>query len=120
MPNGIITSLLIKLTIDFWYLSLIALLIKLVLLRYTATNKIGKVFMIWLTGSVTFFTIACICGIVFGSAGFYYIPFIMYIFAVGAELTFASIAFRIEAKRLMPAVIIGDGIFFFLLFIQWS
>src|SRR5690242_20743494 len=101
MPNGIITSLLIKLTFDFWYLSLLALLIKLVLLRYTATNKLSKVFLIWLIGSVTFYTIACISGIVFGKAGFYYIPFIMYIFSVAAEIGFMSAMFRMEAKRLM-------------------
>ncbi len=120
MPKGLITSLLIKLTFDFWYLTVIALLIKLVLIRYTATNSVVKVFLIWLSGTIAFYCIACLAGIIFSSAGFYYIPFIMYIMAVTVEIYFTSIVFRIGAKRLMPSLVIGDGIFFFLLFIQMA
>ena len=118
MPKGLITSLLIKLTVDYWYFTLIALVIKLFLVRFTATDSILKVILIWITGSITFFCIACLAGIVFSSTGFYYTPFIMYIFAVLAELTFMSIFFRISTKRLLPSVLIGNGLFFFLMFVQ--
>ena len=118
MPRGLITSLLIKLTVDFWYLTLFALLIKLVLIRYTATDSILKVFALWIVGTITFYCIACLAGIVFSSTGFYYIPFIMYSFAVLAEITFISTLFRINSRRLLPSVLIGNGLFFFLLFMQ--
>ena len=118
MPRGLITSLLIKLTVDFWYLTLFALLIKLVLIRYTATNSILKIFALWIVGTVTFYCIACIAGILFSSTGFYYIPFIMYSLAVLAELGFTSTLFKISSRRLLPSVLIGDGLFFFLLFMQ--
>ena len=118
MPKGLITSLLIKLTIDFWYLTLIALVIKLLLIRYTVTNSVLKVFLIWLTGSITFFCIACLSGIIFSSTGFYYLPFIMFSFAALAELTFTSFVFRITSQRLLPSLLIGNALFFFLLFMQ--
>ncbi len=118
MPNGLITSLLIKLTFDFWYLTLIALLVKLLLIRYTVTNSLIKVFLLWLSGSITFYCIACISGIVFSSTGFYYIPFIMFSFAVLGELAFTSIVFRFNSLRLMPSLLIGNALLFFLLFMQ--
>lgn len=118
MPRGLITSLLIKLTVDFWYLTLIALLLKLVLIRYTATNSIVKIFLLWIVGSITFYCIACLAGIVFSSTGFYYIPFIMYSLSVIAELAFSSTLFRISSRRLLPSVLIGNGLFFLLLFMQ--
>ena len=118
MPKGLITSLLIKLTIDFWYLTLLALLIKLLLIRYTVTDSVIRVFLLWFSGSITFYCIACLSGIVFSSTGFYYLPFIMYSFAVLAELAFTSIVFRLNAQRLLPSILIGNGLFFFLLFLQ--
>jgi hypothetical protein len=118
MPKGLITSLLIKLTIDFWYLTLLALLIKLVLIRYTATNSTLKVALIWITGTITFYCVACISGIIFSSTGFYYTPFIMFMVAALAELGFSSVVFRINSRRLLPSVLIGNGLFFFLLFMQ--
>ena len=118
MPKGLITSLLIKLTFDFWYLTLLALLIKLLLIRYTVTNSLIKIFLLWFFGSITFYCIACIVGIVFSAVGFYYIPFIMYSLAVLAELGFTSTVFRINSNRLLPSILIGNGIFFFLLFMQ--
>ena len=118
MPKGLITSLLIKLTIDFWYLTLIALLIKLLLIRYTATDSVIKVFLIWISGSIAFYCVACLAGIIFSGTGFYYIPFIMYTLAVLAELAFTSTVFRLSSRRLSPSVLIGDGLFFFLLFMQ--
>ena len=118
MPKGLITSLLIKLTFDFWYLTLLALLIKLLLIRFTVTNSIIKIFLIWICGTLASYSIACIAGIVFSSAGFYYIPFIMYSLAALAELGFSSIVFRINSNRLLPSILIGNGLFFFLLFMQ--
>jgi hypothetical protein len=118
MPKGLITSLLIKLTIDFWYLTLLALLIKLLLIRYTATNSVLKVTLMWFTGTITFYCVACISGIIFSSTGFYYTPFIMYMVATLAELGFSSVVFRINSRRLLPSVLIGNGLFFFLLFMQ--
>src|SRR5262245_40942526 len=113
MPQGLITSLLIKLTFDFWYFTLFALLLKFALIRFTATDSVIKVVLLWLVGSITFYCIACIAGIVFSSIGFYYIPFIMYSLAVIAELGFLSVLFRISSRRLVPSVLIGDGLFFF-------
>ncbi len=118
MPNGLITSLLIKLTFDFWYLTLLALLIKILLIRYTVTESLPKVFLLWISGSITFYCIACLSGIVFSSTGFYYLPFIMFILAVFAELAFTSIVFRLNSRRLLPSILIGNGFFFFLLFMQ--
>ncbi len=118
MPRGLITSLLIKLTVDFWYLTLFALLIKLVLIRYTATNSIVKVYLLWIVGSITFYCIACLAGLIFSSTGFYYMPFIMYFFSLLAEIAFSSTLFKISSKRLLPSVIIGNGLFFLLLFMQ--
>ena len=118
MPQGLITSLLIKLTFDFWYLTIFALLVKILLIRYTVTNSVLKIFLLWISGSATFYTIACLSGIVFSSTGFYYLPFIMFSFAVLAELAFTSIVFRINSARLIPSILIGNGLFFFLLFMQ--
>jgi len=118
MPQGLITSLLIKLTFDFWYLALIALLIKLALIRYTVTNELIKVILIWLLGSIAFYFLACILGIVFSSLKFIYIPFVMYAFSSLAEIGFSSVIFRISAKRLWPSIVLGNGLFFTILFIQ--
>ena len=118
MPKGLITSLLIKLTFDFWYFTLLALLIKVFLIRFTVTDSIVKVFLILVCGSLTFYSISCLAGIVFWSVGFYYIPFIMYTLAVLGEIGFTSIIFRLNPRRLIPEVLIGDGLFFALLFTQ--
>jgi hypothetical protein len=118
MPKGLITSLLIKLTFDFWYFTLLALLIKVFLVRFTVTDSIVKVFLIWISGTLAFYSVACISGILFSSVGFYYIPFIMYTLATIAEVGFTSIVFRMNSQRLWPSVLIGDGLFFFLLFMQ--
>ena len=118
MPKGLITSLLIKLTIDFWYLTLIALALKLWLIRYTVTKNMTKVFLIWISGTIGFYCIACICGIIFSSMGFYYLPFIMFSFAALAELAFTSVVFRINSQRLLPSLLIGNALLFFLLFMQ--
>lgn len=118
MPQGLITSLLIKLTFDFWYFSLLALILKAFIIRFTASDHIIKVLLIWVTGSVAFYCIACLSGIIFSSVGFYYTPFIMFILACLGELAFTSIMFRIEARKLMPSIVIANGLFFFLLFTQ--
>ncbi len=118
MPKGLITSLLIKLTVDFWYLTLLALLIKLFLIRFTVTGSFPKALLIWISGSVVFYVIACFAGIIFSSTGFYYIPFIMFTLAVFAEFSIISVAFKVHYKRLIPAVMIGNGLFFMLLFMQ--
>ncbi len=118
MPKGLITSLLIKLTFDFWYFTLLALLIKLFLIWFTVTDSIIKVLLIWVCGSLAFYSIACLSGIAFSAVGFYYIPFIMYSLATIGEIGFTSIVFRINSRRLLPSVLIGDGVFFFLLFMQ--
>ena len=118
MPKGLMTSLLIKLTIDYWYLTAFALLLKFFLVRFTATDSLLKVFLIWLTGTTAFYSAACIAGIIFTSLGFYYLPFVMFLFAITIELIFCSILFKIEYKRLLPSFMIGDGVFFFLLFMQ--
>ena len=118
MPRGLITSLLIKLTFDYWYLTILALVIKFVLVRFTVTNLMLRVFLLWLVGTVTFYFSACLAGIVFTSVGFYYQPFIMFMMAALLELIFLSLMFRTEAKILLPSVVIGDGIFFLLLFVQ--
>ncbi len=118
MPKGLITSLLIKLTIDFWYFTVLALLIKFFLLRFTAADNLMKAFLMWIVGSVTFYTIACLAGILFSSTGFYYTPFIMFVIGFSGELLFCSIMFRTEAQKLIPSILIGNGIFFSLLFTQ--
>jgi hypothetical protein len=118
MPKGLITSLLIKLTFEFWYFTLIALLIKVFLIRITVTDSIVKVFLILICGSLAFYSIACISGILFSAIGFYYIPFIMYSLATIGEIGFTSIIFRMNSRRLIPEVLIGDGLFFVLLFTQ--
>jgi hypothetical protein len=118
MPQGLITSLLIKLTFDFWYFTLLTLIIKAFLIRFTVTDSVIKVFLIWIFGSIVFYFVACISGIIFSAMGFYYIPFIMYILATIAEIGFTSIIFKMNSRRLLPEVLIGDGLFFFLLFMQ--
>jgi hypothetical protein len=60
--------------------------------------------------------VACLAGIVFSSVGFDYTPFIMYVLGVLAEIGFTSIIFRIEARRLYPSIVLGSGLFFFLIF----
>lgn len=118
MPQGLITSLLIKLTFDYWYLTLIALVIKIFLIRFTVSDSKIKILLLWLIGTAAFYFTACLAGIVFTSIGFYYQPFVMFMMAILFELIFLSLIFRIEYKRLLPSVIVGDGIFFFLLFMQ--
>jgi hypothetical protein len=117
MPKGLITSLLLKLTVDYWYFTLIALVIKFVLIRYTAIDSFAKVLLIWITGTIAFYCIACLAGIIFTS-GFYYMPFIMYIIAVIAEVIITSTIFKIRSSRLMPSILIGNGLLFLLLFMQ--
>ncbi len=120
MPKGLITSLLIKLTFDYWYLSVIALLFKMFLIRFTVTDSKIKVFLLWLIGTATFYFTACMAGIIFTSIGFYYQPFIMFMLAIFLEMIFLSLVFKIEYKIILPSIIIGDGIFFFLLFMQMA
>jgi hypothetical protein len=118
MPQGLITSLLIKLTFDYWYFTLIALLLKLFIIRITAAENMIRAFLMWLIGSVAFYTIACLTGILFSSTGFYYTPFIMFVFACLGEVLFLMIMFRETPRKVIPSVIIGNGIFFTLLFTQ--
>jgi hypothetical protein len=118
MPTGLITSLFLKLTVDYWYFTLIALLIKLALLRFTVTNTMLKSLLLWLVGTVIFYFIACFIGIVFSSAGLYYIPLIMFFFAIFAEIYLSSMLFRIEPRKLTLAMISGNALLFILLFIQ--
>lgn len=118
MPQGLITSLLIKLTIDFWYFTIIAMLLKLFILRFTVAESFMKAFLMWFIGSVTFYTIACLAGILFSSTGFYYTPFIMFVVACLGEVLFLTIMFRSEPRKLVPGILIGNGIFFTLLFTQ--
>jgi hypothetical protein len=120
MPQGLITSLLIKLTLDFWYLALLALLFKLVLIRITVTPAAWSVFLIWLTGNITFYCMACLSGLIFSSAGFYFIPIIMFVISALGEIGFMSVMFRISAARLWPAILLGNGLFFSLLFLQMT
>jgi hypothetical protein len=118
LPKGLITSLLLKLTIDYWYLTLAALIIKLILIHYTVGGSGIKVFLIWITGNITFYTMACLAGIVFTTVGFYYIPFIMYVIASAGEILFCSVFFRLSYKKLMLPVLLGDALFFSLLFVN--
>jgi len=118
MLRGLITDLLIKLTFEYWYFVILALLIKAALIRFTVTDSIKKIVLFWLIGTVTFYFTACMAGIVFTTVSFYYQPFIMFVSATLIELFFMSIMFRTEVKILLPSVVIGDGVFFFLLFWQ--
>ena len=118
MPQGLITSLLIKLNIDYWYFTLIAMLLKLFIFRFSVAETFLKAFMMWLIGTVTFYTIACLSGLLFSSTGFYYTPFIMFVVACLGELLFLTIMFRSETRKLLPGILIGNGIFFTLLFTQ--
>jgi hypothetical protein len=77
-----------------------------------------KASLILITGTIAFYCTSCLAGIIFSGIGFYYTPFVMFLFAVPTEIVFVGILFRTSPKRLWPGLLIGDGIFFFLLFLQ--
>jgi hypothetical protein len=118
LPRGLITSLLIKLTIDYWYFTLLAIFVKTLLIRFTVTDLPKRIFLLLITGSFIFYSASCVAGLLFSSLGFYYIPFVMYVVAVIAELFVCSIIFNMNTARLIPFVLIGDALFFLLLFMQ--
>ena len=118
MPKGLITSLLIKLTLDFWYFSLFAVLIKFFLIRFTAAENYFKTFLVWFIGSITFYCIACLTGIIFSSMSFDMTPFVMFLLACGGELAFTTIMFRIPGRKILPSIVISNGMFFLLIFTQ--
>jgi hypothetical protein len=111
MPQGLITSLLIKLTIEFWYLTLAAILLKLFFLRLTATETMFRAVAVMLVGSATFFTVACLAGLIFSALSYVSTGFIMFGLAFASELLFCTIMFRIETRKLVPPFVIGNGIY---------
>jgi hypothetical protein len=57
-------------------------MIKLLLVRFVATDSFLKAFLVWAVGSLSFIGIASLCGFIFSSAGMMIVPVLMLLFAI--------------------------------------
>ena len=116
MTNGFFSGIFLKLATEYWYFTVTFLILKFILLRFISALSSGKAFIIWLTGTLTFFCIACLCGFLFSSAGVYIVPFLMFIFALAIETVLCSSVFTVRIKTIFVPLLIPDGLLFLFLF----
>jgi hypothetical protein len=118
MPQGLLTSLLLKLTIEYWYFTLLAILLKFFFLRLTATETFLRAAVILFIGSSAFFTIACLAGLIFSSMSYVSTGMIMVILAFSGEMLFCTIMFRTAPRKLIPGFAVGNGLFLIFLYME--
>jgi len=118
MGNGFFTSVLLSLTIDYWYFTLIALLIKYVLIRFVTTDTNLKAIAMWVTGTFVFFAFACLGGFIFSSVNMMVIPFLMFTLALTMETLISVMVFNTKSQRTFYPLFISNVLLFALLFGQ--
>ena len=118
MSNGFFTSVLLQLTIDYWYFTLIALLIKYLLIRYVTTDTNLKAIAMWVTGTFVFFAFASIGGFIFSSVYFMVIPFLMFALALTMETIISVTLFNTTGQKTFIPLLISNVLLFGLLFSQ--
>ncbi|MFZ7145114.1 MAG: hypothetical protein ACO1G6_07195 [Bacteroidota bacterium] len=118
MSNGFFTSVLLQLTIEYWYFTFLALLIKFFLLRYITTGTTLKATAMFFTGTFVFFSFACIGGFIFSSVNLMAIPFLMFALALAMETIVCVMIFSTSGQRTFIPLLISNCILFLLLFSQ--
>ena len=118
MSNGFFTSVLLQLTIDYWYFTLISLLIKYFLLRFVTTGTTGKAIAMWITGTFVFFAFACLGGFIFSSVNLMVIPFLMFALALTMETVLSMMIFNTKANKTFVPLFVSELMLFLLLFSQ--
>ncbi len=118
MTNGFFTSVLLQLTIEYWYFTLIALLLKFALIRFITTDTSLKATAMFFTGTFVFFAFASIGGFIFSSVNLMLIPFLMFALALTMETVVCILVFSTSGKRTFTPLLISNFILFLLLFSQ--
>lgn len=118
MPRGFFTSLFLELNVSYWYLVVLAFLLKLFLVRVMTKESNGKSFLICIIGTFIFYIIASLSGIVINKPFFYMIPVFMFVFGVTAELIFSTSVFHIKNRRIFLPIFIGNGSLFTMVFLM--
>lgn len=118
MSNGFFTSVLLQLAIDYWYFTLIALLLKFVLIRFITTDTSLKAVAMFVTGTFVFFAFACLGGFIFSSVNLMVIPFLMFSLALTMETIVCVMVFSTSGKKTFTPLLISNFILFLLLFSQ--
>jgi hypothetical protein len=118
MPRGFFTSLFLELNASYWYLVILAFLLKLFLIRVMTKETNGKSFVVSLVGTLIFYTIASLSGVLINKPFFYMIPVFMFVFGFVAELVFSTSVFNIKNKRIFLPVLIGNGSMFTMVFLM--
>ena len=118
MSNGFFTSVLLQLTIEYWYFTLIALLLKFALIRFITTDTSLKATAMFFTGTFVFFAFASIDGFIFSSVNLMLISFLMFALALTMETVVCIFVFSTSGKRTFTPLLISNFILFLLLFSQ--
>ena len=119
MSGGFFTSVFLELMISMWYFTLFVFMIKLLLVRFVATDSFIKAFLVWAVGSLSFIGIASLCGFIFSSAGMMIVPVLMLLFAIIGETLLCVMAFNLKTKRIFLPVAVCNTLLFLLLFGQF-
>ena len=118
MSNGFFTSVLLSLTIDYWYFTLIALLIKYILIRFVTTDTSLKAIAMWVTVTFVFFAFACIGGFIFSSVNLMVVPFLMFALALTMETVVSVMVFNTSSYKTFYPLLFSNFLLFLLLFSQ--
>lgn len=118
MPRGFFTSLFLELNASYWYLVVLAFFLKLFLVRVMTKETNAKSLLICLIGTIIFYVIASIIGIVINKPFFYMIPVFMFVFGMAAELVFSTSVFHIKNRRIFLPILIGNGSLFSMVFLM--
>lgn len=116
MPRGFFTSLFLELNASYWYLVVLAFLLKLFLVRIMTKETNAKSLLICFSGTVIFYLIACMIGFIINKPFFYLIPVFMFCFGLVAELVFSTSVFRLKNRRILLPLLIGDGSLYTMIF----
>lgn len=118
MPQGFFTSLFLELNVSYWYLVVLAFFLKLFLVRVMTKETNAKSFLVCLAGTVIFYLIASLSGILINKPFFYMIPVFMFTFGFTAELVFSISIFQLKNRRIFFPILIGSGLMFTLVFLM--
>lgn len=118
MTRSFFTSLFLELNISYWYLVILAFLLKFFLLRVMTKESNQRTFFILLTGSILFYLSAGMGELLFSKVNFYFIPLCMFLVGVIAELLFLSLVFHLRFKRIYIPILVGNGSLFAMLFMM--
>ncbi len=118
MSKGFFTIAFLQLSVEYWYFTLIVLLIKYVLIRYVTTNTSLKAIAMWVTGTFVFYIFACIGGFIFSSANYMMIPLLMFSLALIMESVVTTMVFNTNGRKTFFPLLISNFLLFMILFSQ--